>query len=139
MPTKAELKQAAKNIKLKVRKGDRVMIISGRDRGQIGFIASVSPKEQKAMVLKDNDENPEQPLPLNAVIKHRKARSQNERSVRMKIPAPIHLSNLMVLDPTSSLPTRIGRRKDESTGKLVRYAKKSGTVIPDAQVMPVQA
>jgi len=136
MPTKAELKLAAQHIKLKVRKGDRVMIISGKDKGQIGFIAAVSPKDQKALILKDNDENPEQPLPLNAVIKHRKARTQNERSARIKIPAPIHVSNLMVLDPTTNAPTRVGRRKDETTGKLVRYAKKTGNVIPNVDVMP---
>jgi len=135
MPTKAELKQQAQHIKLKVRKGDRVMIISGKDKGQIGFIAAVSPKDQKALVLKDNEENPEQPLPLNAAIKHRKARTQQERSTRIKIPAPIHISNLMVLDPTTNEPSRIGRRKDDTTGKLVRYVKKTGQVLPDAQVM----
>ncbi|MGH2638862.1 MAG: hypothetical protein ACRDF4_06225, partial [Rhabdochlamydiaceae bacterium] len=83
MPTKAEIKKLTKPIKLKVRKGDRVMIISGKDRGQIGFIAAVAPKEGKVIVLKDNPDNPEQPIPLNAVIKHRKARFQNERSARI--------------------------------------------------------
>lgn len=135
MPTKAELKQQAQHIKLKIRKGDRVVIISGKDKGEIGFVAAVSPKEQKALVLKDNDENPEQPLPLNAAIKHRKARTQGERSARYKIPAPIHVSNLMVIDPATNKPTRIGRRKDEASGKLVRYGKKSGKVIPDAPAM----
>ncbi len=135
MPTKAEIKQAQQHIKLKVRKGDKVLIISGKDKGQIGFIAAVSPKEQKAIILKENDENPEQPLPLNAVVKHRKAKTQQERSMRLKIPSPIHISNLMVLDPTTNQPTRVGRRKDETTGKLVRYSKKSGEVIPNAQVM----
>jgi large subunit ribosomal protein L24 len=135
MPTKAELKQLAKPIKLKIRKGDKVLIISGKDKGQIGFVAAVSPKEQKAIVLKENDANPEQPLPLNAVVKHRKAKTQQERSMRVKIPSPIHISNLMILDPSTNQPTRVGRRKDEETGKLVRYAKKSGDTIPDAQVM----
>lgn len=135
MPTKAELKQLAKPIKLKIRKGDKVLIISGKDKGQIGFVAAVSPKEQKAIILKDNDANPEQPLPLNAVVKHRKAKTQQERSMRVKIPSPIHVSNLMILDPSTNQPTRVGRRKDEETGKLVRYAKKSGDTIPDAQVM----
>lgn len=135
MPTKAELKQQAKHVKLKIRKGDKVMIISGKDKGEIGFVAAVSPKEQKAIILKENDENPEQPLPLNAVIKHRKARMQGERSARIKLPAPIHVSNLMVLDPNTNQPTRVGRRKDDATGKLVRYAKKTGTQLPDAEVM----
>jgi large subunit ribosomal protein L24 len=135
MPTKAQLKAIAKPIKLKIRKGDKVMIISGKDKGEVGFVAAVSPKEQKAIILKENDENPEQPLPLNAVIKHRKARTQGERSARIKLPAPIHVSNLMVLDPNTNQPTRVGRRKDDATGKLVRFSRKSGAAIPDAEVM----
>jgi len=133
MPTKAELKQKATHIKLKVRKGDRVVIISGKDKGEIGFVAAVSPKDQKVIVLKDNDENPEQPFPLNAAIKHRKAKTQGERSMRIKIPVPIHVSNVMVLDTTTGQPTRVGRREED--GKLVRYAKKTGAKIIDAQVM----
>jgi len=131
MPTKAELKRIAKPIKLKVRRGDKVMIISGKDKGQTGFVAAVSPKEQKVIVLKENDENPDQPLPLNAAIKHRKARVQGEKSTRLKIPVPIHVSNVMVLDPQTNEPTRVGRRSED--GKLVRYAKKSGELIPDAK------
>lgn len=137
MPTKAELKQKATHIKLKVRKGDRVVIISGKDKGEIGFIAAVSPKEQKVIVLKENEENPEQPLPLNAAIKHRKAKTQGQRSVRLKIPVPIHMSNVMVLDPKTNEPTRVGRRLEE--GKLVRYAKKSGEKLIDVQVMETKS
>jgi len=133
MPTKAELKQKATHIKLKVRKGDRVVIIAGKDKGEIGFIAAVSPKEQKVIVLKENEENPDQPFPLNAAVKHRKARTQGERSVRMKIPVPIHVSNVMVLDSKTNEPTRVGRRLEE--GKLVRYSKKTGDKLVDVQVM----
>ena len=133
MPTKAELKQKATHIKLKVRKGDQVMIISGKDKGEVGFVAAVSPKEQKVIVLKANDENPDQPLPLNAAVKHRKAKTQGQRSARIRIPVPIHVSNVMVIDPKSSEPTRVGRRLED--GKLVRYAKKSGEKLIDAQVM----
>ena len=129
MPTKAELKQQAKHVKLKIRTGDRVMIISGKDRGESGYVAAVSPSEGKAIILKENEENPDQPIPLNAVIKHRKARSQGDKSARIRIPAPIDLSNLMVLDPKTGQPTRVGRRKEG--GKLVRYAKKSSTNLPD--------
>ncbi|MCC7231281.1 MAG: 50S ribosomal protein L24, partial [Fimbriimonadaceae bacterium] len=99
MPTKAELKQLAKHIKLKVRRGDTVMIISGKDKGEVGFVAAVSPKEQKVIVLKVNEDNPDQPLPLNAAIKHRKAKTQGEKSARIKIPVPLHVSNVMVVDP----------------------------------------
>jgi large subunit ribosomal protein L24 len=94
----------------------------------------VSPKERKVIVLKENLENEDQPLPLNAAIKHRKAKTQGERSARIKIPVPIHVSNVMVLDPTTNQPTRVGRRLDETSGKLVRYAKKSGEAIPNAEV-----
>ena len=134
MPTKAQLKALKTHIKLKVRKGDKVMIIAGKDKGEVGFIAAVAPKEQKVIVLKENEENPDQPLPLNAAIKHRKARMQGEKSVRLRIPAPIHVSNVMVLDPDTNQPTRVGRRKNDD-GKIVRYAKKSGKDLVDAPVM----
>jgi large subunit ribosomal protein L24 len=130
MPTKAELKQRANPPKLKIRKGDNVMIISGKDKGEVGFVYAVSPKEQKAIVLKQNEENPDMPLPLNAAIKHKKARTQGEKSARMRIPVPIHLSNLMVLDPKTGTPSRVGRRKEGD--KVVRFAKKSGEVLTDA-------
>jgi large subunit ribosomal protein L24 len=129
MPTKADLKRLANPIKLKVRRGDKIMIVAGKDKGQIGFIAAVSPKENKVIVLKDNPENPERPLPLNRVIKHRKAKMQGERSARIELPAPINASNVMVLDPKTGKPTRVGRRVED--GKIVRYAKKSGQVIKD--------
>jgi large subunit ribosomal protein L24 len=129
MPTKADLKRLATKVKLKIRTGDNVMIIAGKDKGQTGFVAAVSPKELKAIVLQKNPENDAQPLPLNAVIKHRKARYQGERSARIKLPAPIHISNLMVIDPDSGKPSRLGRRKEGD--KLVRYAKKSGKTLVD--------
>jgi large subunit ribosomal protein L24 len=133
MPTKADIKRLSKTLKVKVRKGDTVMIISGKDKGEVGFVAAVSPKEQKVIVLKSNDENPDQPLPLNAAIKHRKARTQAEKSARVKIPVPIHISNVMVVDPNTNQPSRVGRR--EENGKIVRYTKKSGTTLVDVPVM----
>jgi len=129
MPTKAEIKRLKTHIKLKVRTGDKVVIIAGKDKGQVGFIAAVAPKEEKVIVLQENPENPEQPIPLNAIIKHRKARTQGERSARIKLPAPIHVSNVMVLDPETNDATRIGRRKEGD--KLVRFSKKSGKTIKD--------
>lgn len=132
--TKAEIKQRESNVKLKVRKGDKVKIISGKDKGEVGFIARVITRTQKVIVLKENDENPEQPLPLNAAVKHKKSRNpQMEKSARIKIPVPIHVSNVMVLDPDSGAPTRIGRKKED--GKNVRYAKKTGKVFKDEPMM----
>ena len=127
--TKAEIKQRAKHIKLKIRKGDKVIIIAGKDKGEIGMVYAVSPKEQKVIVLAENSETPEQPLPLNAAVKHRKARQQGERSVRLRIPKPLHISNVKLIDPSTNEPTRVGRRVED--GKLVRYAKKSNKTIAE--------
>lgn len=129
MPTKADLKRLSQHIKVKVRAGDKVMIIAGKDKGQRGFVAAVAPKEQKVIVLQDNPDNPDMPNPLNAAVKHRKARVQGERSARVKIPVPIHISNVMVIDPKTDEPTRIGRRKEGD--KIVRYGKKSGETLKD--------
>lgn len=128
MPTKAELKQKTQP-KLKLRQGDQVVIIAGKDKGERGYIAKISPTENKAYVLKDNPDNPDAPLPLNAVIKHKKARFQGEKSDRLRIPSPLHVSNLMLIDPESGEPTRVGKRKEG--GKTVRYAKKSDKTLKD--------
>jgi large subunit ribosomal protein L24 len=129
MPTKAETKAAGKPRKMKIRTGDKVVVIAGKDKGQVGTVAAVSPEERKALVIQENPENPDQPIPLNAVTKHRKARFQGERSARFRMPAPIDLSNLMLVDPETGEPTRVGRRKED--GKVVRYAKKSGKTLED--------
>ncbi len=127
--TKAETKRREAHIKLRVRRGDKVKIISGKDKGEIGFVWAIDSKKQRCIVLKDNAENPDQPLPLNAAVKHRKARTNQEKSARIRIPVPIHISNVMVLDPKTGEPSRVGRKKVD--GKIVRYAKKSGDVIRD--------
>ncbi len=128
MPTKAEIKLKGQRIKLKVRLGDPVMIIAGKDKGEKGFIAKVFRTKQRVVILKDNPENADMPIPLNAAIKHRKAKVQGEKSARVRLPMPIHISNVMLLDPKEGNPTRVGRRLEE--GKLVRYAKKTGETIP---------
>jgi len=132
MPTKAEYKKLSKPIRLKVRMGDKVVIISGKDRGQIGYIGAVSPKEGKVIILKENPDNADQPIPLNAVIKHRKARMQNEKSARIQIPAPMDVSNIMVIDEAGN-PTRVGRRVEK--GKLVRFSKRSNKTMVDGPLM----
>ncbi|HMS55416.1 MAG TPA: 50S ribosomal protein L24 [Fimbriimonadaceae bacterium] len=129
MPTKAEIKKLAQHVKVKIRKGDQVMIIAGKDKGQTGYVAAISPKEGKVIVLKENSENPDQPIPLNAAIKHRKRRTEGERSARIQIPVPLDISNVMVLDDKGK-PTRVGRRKEGDT--IVRYAKSTGKNLKDA-------
>jgi large subunit ribosomal protein L24 len=131
--TKAEIKAKKTHIKLKLRSGDKVLIIAGKDKGQIGIIQAVDPEKQKALVAAENPENAEQMIPLNAVIKHRKAKYQGERSARLRLPSPIHLSNLMLIDPSSNEPTRVGRKKED--GKIVRYAKKGGKLIKDEPIV----
>jgi large subunit ribosomal protein L24 len=126
--TKAEIKRREEHIKLKVKAGDKVVIIAGKDKGQQGFIAQVFTKKERVIVLKDNPDNPDQAIPLNAAIKHQKAQQQGGRSARIVKPMPIHISNVMVLDGAGK-PSRVGRRVEE--GKLVRYAKKSNTTLPD--------
>jgi large subunit ribosomal protein L24 len=134
MPTKAELKKASQaQPKLRLRQGDQVLIIAGKDKGERGFIAKISPREGKAFVLKDNPENPDAPLPLNAVIKHKKAKFQGEKSDRVKLPSPISVSNLMLIDPETGEPTRVGKRKEND--KIVRYSKKSGKTINDQSLI----
>ena len=129
MPTKADIKRRSSKPKLKIRKGDKIVIIAGRDKGEEGYVLAIAPNKLKALVLQDNPENPDEPLPLNTAVKHKKAKFQGEKSARMRIPVPIHISNLMVLDPESGEATRIGRRVED--GKLVRYGKKSGKSIVD--------
>lgn len=126
--TKAEIKAKKAHVKPKVRTGDKVVIIAGKDKGQVGFVAAVSPEKMKALVLQENEENADQPIPLNAAVKHFKAKYQGQKSARIRIPTPIHLSNLMVLDEGGKA-SRVGRRKEG--GKTVRYTKSNGKTIKD--------
>ncbi len=91
------------------------MVISGNDKGQTGEVLEVFPKKNRAIV-----EN------LNMVTKHQKPTQDNPGGIT-ELPASIHLSNLMLLDPKTGEPTRIGRKVVD--GKLVRYSKKSGELI----------
>lgn len=134
--TKAEIKQKAQHIKLKLRKGDKVVIIAGKDKGQTGLVVAVDPEKQKALVYQENPEKEGEFRPLNAAIKHKKARYQGEKSARLAMATPIHISNLMLLDPKTGEATRVGRKLVD--GKIVRYAKKSGeqvneTPLPTAE------
>ena len=129
MPTFAELKQQKSKIKLKVRQGDAVVIIAGKDKGQQGIVAKVMPKDQKVIVLQENPSDPNEPIPLNAAVKHKKAKTTAERSARFKMPVPLHISNVMLIDPKLQVGSRVGRRVEN--GKIVRFAKKSGETLND--------
>jgi large subunit ribosomal protein L24 len=101
--------------KLHVKRGDNVMVISGDHKGSSGVIVKVFVEENRAIVEG-----------VNMVKRHNKATATQPAGIVEK-EAPIHISNLMHLDPKSGEPTRIGRRLEE--GKLVRFSKKSNLVI----------
>jgi large subunit ribosomal protein L24 len=106
-----------KRRKLHIKKGDTVYVNSGEYRGQQGRVLEVLPKVDKALVEG-----------VNIVSKHTKPNSENPQGGIVKKEAPVHISNLMVVDPKTGEPTRIGRKKDKDN-KLVRYSKKSGEEI----------
>jgi len=93
------------------------MVIAGNDKGVSGRVLEVIVEKQKAIVEG-----------VNLVSKHTKPNAQYPNGGIIKKEAPIHISNLMVIDKSGN-PTRVGRKIDEKTGKSVRYSKKSGEVI----------
>ena len=102
---------------MKIKKGDKVVVISGHEKGKEGIVTKTFPKEEKVIVEG-----------LNKVTKHNKPNQQNtEGSITTK-EAPIHVSNVAILDPKKKVPTKVGYRFEEVNGKTVkvRYAKKSG-------------
>ena len=103
--------------KLHIKKGDTVYVNAGEDKGKTGKVTKVLVEKQRAIVEG-----------VNFVSKSQKPSANNPQGGIVKMEAPIHISNLNVVDPKSGKPTRIGRRKNEE-GKLVRYAKKSGEEI----------
>jgi large subunit ribosomal protein L24 len=103
--------------KLHVKKGDTVMVITGESKGQKGRVLEVNRDKNRALVEG-----------VNLVSKHTKPNAKSPQGGIVKKEAPIHISNLMLVDPTSGKPTRIGRRLNDKE-KLVRYSKKSGEEI----------
>lgn len=103
-------------MKLHVKKGDTVKVIAGDDKGSVGRVLKVYPEKNRAIVEG-----------VNIVKKHTKPNAKNTQGGIVEKEASIHISNLMVME--NNVATRIGRKIDEKTGKLVRYSKKSGEVI----------
>jgi len=103
--------------KLHIKKGDTVFVNAGESKGRQGRVLEVIRKTDRAIVEG-----------INLVSKHTKPNAKSPQGGILKKEAPVHISNLMLVDPTSGKPTRIGRK---STGKsrLVRYSKKSGEEI----------
>ena len=103
--------------KLHIKKGDTVVVIAGNSKGQEGKILEVVRETERAIVEG-----------VNLVSKHTKPNAKSPQGGIIKQEATIHISNLMLKDPKTGKPTRIGRRLDKN-GKLVRYSKKSGEEI----------
>jgi large subunit ribosomal protein L24 len=100
----------------RIKKGDRVVVVAGRDKGRSGEVVQVQPKEKRAIVRG-----------VNTVKRHQKQTAKQEAGIVAK-EAPIHLSNLAVADPKNGKPTRVGF-KVLSDGRKVRFAKRSGELI----------
>ncbi len=100
----------------KIKKGDRVVVVAGRDKGKTGEVRQVIPDEDRAIVAG-----------VNLVRRHTKQTAQSEGGILTK-EAPIHLSNIAVADPKSGKPTRVGF-KTLDDGRKVRVAKRSGDLI----------
>ena len=105
-------------LKLKIKKGDRVVVLAGRDKGKRGEVLQVVPSENRALVQG-----------VNVVRRHQKQSAQQEGGIVSK-EAPIHLSNIAIEDPADGEPTRIGY-KFMDDGRKVRFAKRSGEAIDD--------
>lgn len=100
----------------RIRKGDKVVVLSGRDKGRTGEVIEVRPAENRALVRG-----------VNMVKRHQKQAAGKEGGIISK-EAPIHLSNIAIADPKTGKPTRIGF-KIEADGRKVRIAKRSGAEI----------
>ena len=100
----------------KIKKGDKVVVLTGRDKGRTGEVVQVMPKEERALVRGVN------------LVKRHQRQSMNQEGGIIQKEAPIHLSNLALADPKDGKPTRVGF-KILDDGRKVRFAKRSGDLI----------
>ena len=100
----------------KIKKGDKVVVLTGRDKGKTGEVFQVMPKETRALVRG-----------VNLVKRHQKQTASQEAGIVSK-EAPVHLSNIALIDPKDGKPTRVGFKVLED-GRKVRVAKRSGDLI----------
>lgn len=105
------------NKKLHIKKGDLVYVNAGEYKGKQGRVLEVFVSKERAIVEG-----------VNMISRHTKPNAKSPQGGIIRKEAPIHISNLMLIDPSSGKPTRIGRRRDDNN-KLVRYSKKSGEEI----------
>jgi large subunit ribosomal protein L24 len=98
---------------LKIKRGDTVVVISGKEKGKRGEVERVEPKKERVVVTG-----------INVRTRHARPSQQNQEGL-FTFEAPIHVSNVMIVDPDSGDPTRVGYRFTDS-GEKVRVSKKSG-------------
>ncbi|GJM62055.1 MULTISPECIES: 50S ribosomal protein L24 [Persicobacter] len=103
-------------VKIKIRKGDTVKVIAGNDKGKTGIVQEIITATNRVIVEG-----------INVVTKHVKPSATNPNGGIEKVEAPINISNVAFVDPTSGEASRVGRKVVD--GKIVRYAKKSGEEI----------
>jgi large subunit ribosomal protein L24 len=108
-------------VRVPITKGDTVRVLRGEERGKEGKVLRVFPKTGRLTIEG-----------INIVKRHRKARRAEEESAIIDMPAPLHHSNVMLLDPKTGAPTRIRRRLD-ADGTKERISAKSGDAIPRAR------
>lgn len=101
----------------KIKKGDKVVVLAGRDKGKSGEVLSVIPKEERAVVRG-----------VNMVKRHTRPSQQNQQGGIIAKEATIHLSNIAIADPKTGKATRVGFKVLED-GRKVRFAKVSGDLI----------
>ncbi|KRM89428.1 50S ribosomal protein L24 [Liquorilactobacillus vini] len=99
-----------------VKKNDKVKVIAGKDKGKEGVVEKVLLKEQRVIVKG-----------VNVIKKHQKPSNANPNGGIVEVEAPIHVSNVAVLDPSNGQPTRVGHKIVD--GKKVRFSKKTGEVL----------
>jgi large subunit ribosomal protein L24 len=103
--------------KFHIKTGDTVMVIAGQSKGQTGRIIRMIPKQHRAVVEG-----------VNLVTKHQKPTASSPQGGLSQMEAPLHVSNLMLIDPKTGTPTRVGMKITDK-GQKVRVAKKSGETI----------
>jgi large subunit ribosomal protein L24 len=106
-----------KQPKLHIRRGDTVKVLAGDDKGKEGKVLEVDLTKRRALVEG-----------VNIITKHTKPSAGKPEGGIVKVEAPVHISNLMLIDPASGKPTRVGRKLNDK-GKLQRYSKKTGEFI----------
>ena len=101
---------------MRIKKGDNVMVITGKDRGKTGKVVRAFPKLERVIVAG-----------VNIKKRHQRPTRKNQKGQILDIAAPVHVSNVQIIDPKTDKPTRVGLRIEK--GKKVRVAKRSGTIL----------